>query len=128
MNTLAQYRCFSTFDLKSAYHQIPIHEEDKSKTAFEANGKLYQFTRIPFGVTNGVAVFQRVINEIIEKHQLKDTYAYLDNVTVAGRTQEEHDTNVAKFLEVTKQRNLTLNHEKTISSTGRVKLLRYELE
>ena len=37
-------------------------EEDKPYTAFEANGKLYQFSRIPFGVANGVACFQRIID------------------------------------------------------------------
>ena len=57
MNALAEYKYFSTFDLKSAYHQVPIQEADKPFTAFEASGKLYQFKRVPFGVTNGVAVF-----------------------------------------------------------------------
>ena len=54
---IAQYRVFSTIDLKSAYHQVPLREEDKKFTAFEVNGCLYQFRRMPFGVTNGVATF-----------------------------------------------------------------------
>ena len=45
---IAKNKIYSLLDLKSAYHQIPIKEE--------ANGKLYQFCRIPFGVTNGVVV------------------------------------------------------------------------
>ena len=59
---IAKYKIYGSLDLKSAYHQIPIKEEDKPYMAFEANGKLYQFCRIPFGVTNGVACFQRIIN------------------------------------------------------------------
>ena len=49
---------FSIFDLKSAYHKIGIKDSDKPFTAFEANNKLYQFTHILFGVSNGVASFQ----------------------------------------------------------------------
>ena len=56
-NQIAQYRVFSTIDLKSAYHQVPLREEDKKFTAFEANGCLNQFRKMPFGVTNGVATF-----------------------------------------------------------------------
>ena len=62
VNQIAQFRVFSTVDLKSAYHQIPLREEDKAYTAFEASGGLYQFTRLPFGVTNGVACFQRIMS------------------------------------------------------------------
>ena len=61
---IARYKIYCSLDLKSAYHQIPI-KEDKPYTAFEANGKLYQFCRIPFGVTNGVACLQRIIDKII---------------------------------------------------------------
>ena len=98
INNLAHYRVFSTFDLKSAYHQIPIKETDKHYTAFEANGNLYQFCRIPFGVTNGVAVFQRLMDKLVTDECLKDTFPYLDDITVAGRTQEEHDANVKDFM------------------------------
>ena len=57
VNKLSKYQVFSTFDLKSAYHQIKIKESDKIYTGLEASGSLYQFTRIPFGVKNGVAAF-----------------------------------------------------------------------
>ena len=59
VNDIAQYHVFSTIDLWSAYHQVPLKEEDKPYTAFEARNNLYQFTCLPFGVTNGVACFQR---------------------------------------------------------------------
>ena len=122
---LAGYKVYSTLDLKSAYHQIPIREEEKAYTAFEGNGKLYQFCRVPFGVTNGVAVFQRTINDIIDNNKLKDTFAYVDNITIAGVTQEEHDFNLQRFLEVATKHNLTFNENKSIISTNSINLLGY---
>ena len=74
VNKLAQYRVFSTIDLKSAYHQVELNEADKPYTAFEAGGGLYQFKRIPFGVTNGVASFQRIMNNIILEEKLNDIF------------------------------------------------------
>ena len=58
VNKMANFKILGTLDLKIAYHQIPLlAESNKIYTTFEANGKLYQFTRIPFCLTNTVAVF-----------------------------------------------------------------------
>ena len=82
VNDLAAYKVYSPFDLKSPYHQVPIKESDRRKyTSSEANGRLYQFCRIPFGVTNGVAVFQRAMDKVFNEEGLKDTFPYLDNIT-----------------------------------------------
>ena len=77
---IAKHKIYSSLDLKSAYYQIPIQKEDKPYRAFKANGKLYQFCRIPFGVTNGVACFQRIIDKIIKENISTGMYAYVDNI------------------------------------------------
>ena len=64
VHKMAKYRMFSKLDLKSAYYQVPLKETEKQYTAFEADGKLLHFTKVLFGLTNSVAVFQRVINAI----------------------------------------------------------------
>ncbi|XP_048577994.1 uncharacterized protein LOC125559879 [Nematostella vectensis] len=125
VNTLANYEMFSTFDLKSAYHLVPIKETDRKYTGFEANGRLYQFRRILFGVTNGAAVFQRAMDKFIDEEGLKDKFPYLDNITVAGRNQKKHDENVRKFREAVQRRNLTLNESKTIESKSSINILGY---
>lgn len=124
---VSRYTVFSTLDLQSAYHQIPILEKEKPYTAFEACGKLYQFRRIPFGVTNGVACFQRTIDNMIRDERLQDTYAYVDNVTVCGHDMEEHDRNLQKFLDAAKKRGITFNDSKSVIAVNTVKLLGYEV-
>ena len=74
VNEIANFKIFRTLDLKSAYHQILLLSEDKIYTAFEANGKLYQFTRIPFVSTNAVAAFQRKMDKFIAQNSLKNTW------------------------------------------------------
>ena len=127
VNKLASYRVFSTFDLKSAYYQLPLSEEDKPFTAFEADGRLYQFTCIPFGVTNGVATFQRAIDKFVDEENLINTFVYLDNITVAGKTQAEHDECVKSFLEAAQRQQLTLNEKKSVCSVNTISVLGYEI-
>ena len=122
---LSQYKVFSTYDLKSAYHQIPLKESEKKYTAFEGLGDLYEFCVLPFGVTNGVPSFQRIINDVITQEELSDTFPYLDNVTVAGIDQADHDRNDAAFREMIKRRNLTLNKSKTVHSVSVIDILGY---
>lgn len=122
---ISKYSHFSSIDLRSAYHQIPIRKEDRQYTAFEANGRLFEFTRIPFGVTNGVACFQQVLDEIIRNEALKDTFAYVDDITVCGNSQEEHDENLTRFLTVAKKYGLTINEGKSNYSQTSIATLGY---
>lgn len=125
VSKVAKFNHFSQIDLKSAYHQVPILAREKIYTAFEACGKLWQFKRIPFGVTNGVAAFQRTLEHIIEKEQLHGTFAYLDDVTVCGKNKEEHDINLHKFMSAAKKYKLTLNEQKCNFSKKSISLLGY---
>lgn len=127
VSKVAQHQKFSIIDLQSAYHQIPIMDSEKQYTAFEATGKLFQFLRVPFGVTNGVASFQRTIDRIVERENLLGTYPYLDDVTICGRDQSEHDENLKRFLAAAEKYNLTLNKDKCKFSLSTVSLLGYTI-
>ena len=127
INKLSQYKLFSTFDLKSAYHQLPLRETETKSTAFEALGNLYEFVVRPFRMTNGVPAFQRIIDNVITQEDLKDTFPYLDNVTVAGVNEADHDRNVAAFLEMTKRRNITLNASKSAHPIPVIDILGYRI-
>lgn len=128
VNKIAQFKVFSTIDLRSAYHQVAIRDSDKPYTAFEAGGKLYHFKRIPFGITNGVACFQRTMDSLIKEEGLVGTYTYLDDVTICGNTQQEHDDNLAKFLEAAARRNMSYNEKKCTFSTRSLHILGYVIE
>ena len=128
INDIAQYRVFSTIDLRSAYHQVPLKTEDKPFTAFEARNNLYQFTRLPFGVTNGVACFQREMMRFVEEFGLKGVFPYLDDITICGKDQEEHDANLERFIEAAKQKNICYNDDKSVFSTRRLPILGYLVE
>ena len=73
-------------------------------------------------VSNGVAAFQRIMSQFVEQENLRETFPYLDNVTVAGRDQEEHN-NVKSFLAAIRRRNFTLNESKTIASQKDIQIL-----
>ena len=78
---------------------------------------------MPFGVTNRVACFQRIMTDIIAMENLQGTLAYLDNVTICGKDQEEHDENLKRFQSVATQRQITYNDDKSIFSTRKLAIL-----
>ena len=86
VNNVAKFKVYSTLDMSSAYHQVELPECDRKYTAFQADGSLWQWTRIPFGLCNAVSGFQRIIDDIIKSDECTGTFAYLDNITVGGKT------------------------------------------
>ena len=102
-----KYQYFSKLDLKSAYHQIPLKDFDKKFAAFAAGGKLYQFIRLPFGITNAVPIFQRIMDDFVSRNKLQDAMSYLDDVQIGGKTKKEHDENLKNFIDTAAKEGLT---------------------
>ena len=123
LDKISSNMVFSTIDLRNAYHQIPLDPDDYQLTAFEACGKLYEFTRLPFGCTNAVAIFQRVLDHFISKFNLQNTYAYIDDIIIGGSTQAEHDLHLDAFMSAAAQYGITINKDKCRFSVSSVPYL-----
>jgi hypothetical protein len=78
----------SMLDMHSGFYQIRMNPRDKDKTAFITNQGLFRFTRMPFGLKNASATFQRVMNEILEG--LDFAKVYVDDILVSSPDYETH--------------------------------------
>lgn len=73
---------FTSLDLVSGYHQIPLSAESVPKTAFITPDGHYEYFRIPFGLANAPAVFQRTINKILDPLRFVTALAYMDDILI----------------------------------------------
>lgn len=83
-------RFFTTLDLFAGYHQIMVKSEHQKKTAFICEFGLYEYIRLPFGLTNGPATFQRHLNHVLRSVLYKFVLCYLDDLIIFSRTFSEH--------------------------------------
>ena len=79
---VSQNQIFSSLDLRSAFHQIPLKPSERQLTAFKGDGRLYEWCVLPFGLTNSGAVFARVLGEIVEG--FPRCFHYLADIVIAG--------------------------------------------
>ena len=118
-------KVFSTLDLRSGYWQIPMAEGSKEKSVFICHRGLYQFKRLPFGLTNGPAKFQRFMNKILAPYMGVFCCCYLDDIVVFSKTEDEHDLHLRKIFEVLREHNLKLKPSKCHLKLREIKLLGY---
>ena len=89
IDSLAGKKWFCTLDMNAGYWQIPVADEDKDKTAFITRYGLFQFTRMPFGLSNSPATFQRVMHLVLSGLIWSVVIVYLDDINIMGATFEE---------------------------------------
>ena len=83
---------FSSIDLRSInYHRVIIKEEDISKTTFRTRYGHYEFTIVPFGLTNAPTTFMCLMNEIFRKYLDKFVIVLLDDILVYSNTKNTYD-------------------------------------
>jgi Reverse transcriptase (RNA-dependent DNA polymerase) len=114
---------FTLLDMKPGYWQIRLDEETKLETAFSTWYSYYHWNVLPFGLTNGVAGYQRRTNTVLAKYLDKFVLIYLDDVLVFSTTLEEHEEHVKAVLETPNEAGMILNLEKCQFFVTEVKFL-----
>lgn len=103
---------FSIIDLKSGFHQIQLRESDIEKTAFSVNNGKFEFTRLPFGLKNAPAIFQRALDDILREHIGKRCYIYIDDIIIFGKNKTEHLNNLKAVFETLESANIKIQLDK----------------
>ena len=112
LEALAGSTLFSTFDLRSGFHQVAMNEADSDKTAFITSRGMFKFKTMPFGLTNAVATFQRLMDLILTGLNLSICLAYLDDIVVFSKTPQEHLHRLECLLQRLQEANLKLKPPK----------------
>jgi len=117
-------RYFSTLDMKAGYHQVPIEESHKERTAFTV-GPLgfWQYRSMPFGLCNSPATYQRLMEECLGDLNMTICIIYLDDVIIFANTFEEHLERLDRVLTRLKENNLKLSAEKCYFLKKKAKFL-----
>ena len=80
---------FTCMDLANGYNQVLMHDDSIQKTAFSTPDGLFEFLRMPFGLSTAPPVFQRVMRNAI-KGMPPSVQAYLDDICFTNVTFQEH--------------------------------------
>ncbi|MCG8109893.1 MAG: hypothetical protein JAZ10_03920, partial [Candidatus Thiodiazotropha endolucinida] len=106
---------FTSLDCDMAYHQVPLEEEDKEKTAFATpRGGLYQYVTMPFGLCNAPATFQRLIERTLAGLQWYIVVLYLDDIIVFSKTFDGHIDHLKQVFARLTEAGLKLKAKKCI--------------
>lgn len=113
LDKLGRCNYFSTLDLASGFHQIEMNPEDISKTAFNVENGHYEYVRMPFGLKNAPATFQRVMDNILRGLQNEICLVYLDDIIIYSTSLQEHLVNLSKIFQRLRETNFKIQLDKS---------------
>jgi hypothetical protein len=125
LQRLSGMKYFATLDLTSGYHQIELHEEDRHLTATMSPDGLFEFIRVPMGLTNAPSYFQSCMNKMM--HDLIGVVCevYMDDIIVYGETMDEFLENLKRVFDRLVKYNVVLKGKKCILGGAELDWLGY---
>ncbi len=117
----AQY--FSKLDLAQGYHQVRIDEADIHKTAFRTRYGHFEFTVLPFGLSNAPAAFMTMMHSVLRPYLDKFVIVFLDDILVYSRNAEEHLSHLRTVFHTLREHNLHLKISKCLFGLEEVEFL-----
>ncbi|CAF3693322.1 unnamed protein product [Rotaria socialis] len=118
---------FSTLDLTRGYYNVPMDEDSIPLTAFSTSRSHWEFIRMPFGLCNAGATFQRLMNLVLRGFSWSQCICYIDDALILGSTFEEHYNNLHDVLTCLAQHGLKIKPQKCFHFRKAVKFLGYEV-
>lgn len=124
--SLGSARYFSSVDVSNAFWQIPLRRQDQYKTAFIHPLGLFHWTRMPFGLCNATATFQRLMTKALG-HLIKKygsvVLCYVDDILIATYDADDHLTRLEEVFTALKRAGLKLKPQKCDLFKKEVKFL-----
>ena len=127
VDVLSGARYFSTFDVDRAFWQVGLAEEDKTKTAFVVNSRLYEFNVMPFGSMNAPSTFQRLLDRVLHGLTWRQCLVYIDDVLIFSRTFDEHLRHIDEVLARFQFAGLKLKPSKCMFANAEVDYLGFRI-
>ncbi|XP_037512230.1 uncharacterized protein K02A2.6-like [Rhipicephalus sanguineus] len=112
---------FTKLDLRDAYQQLVLQEASRKYVTISTTMGLFQYTRLPFGVTSAPAIFQREMDNLFRG--MKHVAVYLDDILVTGIDDGDHMQNLHNVLARLQDAGLKLKREKCVFMVPSVEYL-----
>lgn len=112
LHSAKRTKYMTTLDLKSGYHQVAVRPSDKDKTTFITPFGTFRYNRMPFGLKNAPATFQRLIDRYRSGLQDIVILAYLDDIIILSPTYENHLKDLQRVFDRLRLFKLHLNRTK----------------
>lgn len=113
LDRLGKAQYFTVLDLASGFHQIEINPKDIPKTAFNIDHGKFEFVRMPFGLKNAPATFQRLMDSVLRKHLGIRCFVYMDDIIIFSSSLDEHIKDITKILQTLRDANLKVQCDKS---------------
>ncbi|KRH91740.1 LTR retrotransposon, partial [Pseudoloma neurophilia] len=123
LDKLPRATFFTVLDATSGYYQIALDEESQKKTAFTWKRKRYEFTRMPFGLINAPASFQRIMDQIFSDEVNEYVIPYLDDIIIFSETESDHLNHLEFVFNKLRNHNIYLNKKKCNFMKREIKIL-----
>jgi len=127
MEQLGISQIFSKLDLKIGFNLLRIAEGDEWKTGFKTRYGPYEYTVMPFGVTNAPSVFQRHLINILAEKIDRGVVVYIADILIYSKTEEEHIELVRWVLQRLTENNLCINIYKSLFHVPEVEFMGFQV-
>jgi len=124
IDSIGKKKVFTKMDLWWGYNNMRIKEGDEWKAAFSTPKGSFEPTVMFFGLTNSLAMFQAMMNDLLRDLVVEEKVAvFINDVMVAIETEEGHDEIVEKVLRRLEENNLFVKPEKCVWKVRKVGFL-----
>lgn len=124
--SLAQGEKFTKLDMSQAYQQLILDEESRKYVVINTHKGLFQYTRLPFGISSAPAIFQRVMEGLLQG--IPHVSVYLDDILITGKNDVEHLATLEAVLTRFEEAGLRLKRSKCVFMAPSVEYLGHTID
>lgn len=117
---------FTKLDLSHAYQQLLLSADSRKFTTINTTKGLFEYTRLPFGISSAPAIFQRAMDSLLQ--DLPGVVVYIDDVLVSGTSKQDHLQKLANVMSRLEAAGLTLKQSKCVFLTKSVEYLGHVID